>query len=81
MFVTLPCPVMAWMPEMYGSSMCCAAGFYLLYAKMEEEHGLARHAMEVYDRATQAVQAEEQYEVWSQYQYCICEALGIGTVM
>jgi hypothetical protein len=37
--------------------------FYLLYAKLEEEHGLARHAMDVYDRATQAVLPEEQYEV------------------
>jgi len=36
---------------------------YLLYAKLEEEHGLARHAMGVYDRATKAVLSEEQYEV------------------
>ena len=36
---------------------------YLLYAKLEEEHGLARHAMEIYDRATRAVQPEDQYEV------------------
>jgi pre-mRNA-splicing factor SYF1 len=38
---------------------------YLLYARLEEEHGLARHAMEIYDRATQAVQPEDKYEVWS----------------
>ena len=25
--------------------------FYLLYAKLEEEHGMARHAMAVYDRS------------------------------
>lgn len=36
---------------------------YLLYAKLEEDHGLARHAMAVYDRATKAVLPEEQYEV------------------
>ena len=36
---------------------------YLLYAKLEEEHGLSRHAMAVYDRATKAVPAEEQLEV------------------
>ena len=36
---------------------------YLLYAKLEEEHGLARHAMAVYERATTAVLPEEQYEV------------------
>ena len=36
---------------------------YLLYAKLEEDHGLARHAMNVYDRATMAVPPEEQPEV------------------
>jgi len=36
---------------------------FLLYAKLEEEFGLARHAMAVYDRATQAVLPEQQYEV------------------
>ena len=36
---------------------------YLLYAKLEEEHGLSRHAMAVYDRATKAVPADEQLEV------------------
>eukprot|EP00918_Siedleckia_nematoides_P090048 GHVU01197927.1.p1 GENE.GHVU01197927.1~~GHVU01197927.1.p1 ORF type:complete len:741 (+),score=135.56 GHVU01197927.1:233-2455(+) len=41
--------------------------FYLLYAKLEEEHGLARHAMAVYDRATQAVLPEEQYEMYNIY--------------
>ena len=39
------------------------AALYLLYAKLEEDHGLARHAMGVYDRATTAVLPEEQYEV------------------
>ena len=36
---------------------------YLLYAKLEEEQGLARHAMTIYDRATKAVTPEEQFEV------------------
>ena len=36
---------------------------YLLYAKLEEDHGLARHAMAIYDRATLGVLPEEQYEV------------------
>ena len=35
---------------------------YLLYAKLEEDYGLARHAMAVYDRATTAVLPEEQNE-------------------
>ena len=39
------------------------AAIFLLYAKLEEEHGLARHAMSVYDRATKAVPPEEQYQV------------------
>jgi len=34
-----------------------------LYAKLEEDHGLARRAMAVYDRATRAVQADQQLEV------------------
>ncbi len=54
-----------------------SAELYLLYAKLEEDHGLARHAMAVYDRATKAVLPEEQYEVmisvialWSYYKVC-----------
>lgn len=37
--------------------------FYLLYSKLEENHGLARHAMAIYDRACVAVLPEEQPEV------------------
>ena len=41
--------------------MCCVfTDIYLLYAKLEEEHGLSRHAMAVYDRATKAVPTEQQ---------------------
>ena len=32
-----------------------AKNIFLLYAKLEEEHGMARHAMAVYDRAVQKV--------------------------
>lgn len=39
------------------------SALYLLYAKLEEEHGLARHAMTIYDRATKAVTPDEQSEV------------------
>lgn len=39
------------------------SALYLLYAKLEEDHGLARHAMAVYERATAAVLPEEQFEV------------------
>lgn len=39
--------------------------FYLLYAKLEEEHGLARHAMAVYNRATTAVKQEEMFDMFN----------------
>lgn len=47
------------------------AAIFLLYAKLEEEHGLARHAMSVYDRATKAVLPEEQHEVGSSTSYLL----------
>ena len=50
------------MRELSSSFHLCLA-LYLLYAKLEEEHGLSRHAMAIYDRATKAVPAEEQLEV------------------
>lgn len=36
---------------------------YLLYGKLEEDHGLAKRAMAVYDRATRAVEAKDRMEV------------------
>ena len=36
---------------------------YLLYAKLEEEHGLPRHAMSIYNRATTAVERSQMYSV------------------
>ena len=47
--------------------ICLHTDIFLLYAKLEEEHGLARHAMAVYERATKAVLPEEQYEVRNTY--------------
>ena len=35
--------------------------FYVMYAKLEEEYGLARHAMAVYDRACKTVFEEDRY--------------------
>jgi pre-mRNA-splicing factor SYF1 len=40
-----------------------AKPLYLMYGKLEEEHGLARHAMRIYDRATRAVSDEDRLEV------------------
>lgn len=58
----------------------CPAKFakclYLLYAKLEEEHGLARHAMGVYERATSAVLPEEMFEVST---LCIVNLFVIST--
>lgn len=34
-----------------------------MYGKLEEEHGLAKRAMNVYERATQAVADEDKFEV------------------
>ena len=40
-----------------------AKSLYLLYASFEEQHGMARHAMAVYERAADAVPAEDRFEV------------------
>ena len=34
-----------------------------MYASYEEEYGLAKRAMSIYDRATQVVQDEDRFEV------------------
>ena len=34
-----------------------------MYATFEEEHGLAKRAMSIYDRATNAVADEDKFEV------------------
>ncbi|XP_043463575.1 pre-mRNA-splicing factor syf1 homolog [Leptopilina heterotoma] len=44
-----------------------AKNLYLLYAKLEEDYGLARHAMSVYERATDAVLPEEKFEMFNVY--------------
>ncbi|KAI5742072.1 hypothetical protein M8J77_002699 [Diaphorina citri] len=54
-----------------------AKTLYLLYAKLEEEHGLARHAMAVYERATGAVLPEEMFEMFNIYIKKAAEIYGI----
>lgn len=44
-----------------------AAPLYRLYASLEENHGLVRHAMSVYDRATRAVDDAHRYEMFLTY--------------
>ena len=40
---------------------------YLLYAQMEEKYGLARHALQVYSRATKAVPPDEKLDMYNVY--------------
>jgi pre-mRNA-splicing factor SYF1 len=37
------------------------------YAKLEEEFGLVRHAMAVYDRAAKAVPEDKRYDMFLLY--------------
>lgn len=34
-----------------------------MYSKLEEEHGLAKRAMDIYDRGTRLVADEDKFEV------------------
>lgn len=49
----------------------CPAKFakvlYLMYGNLEEERGLARHAMRIYERATRAVSDEDRFEMFNFY--------------
>lgn len=54
-----------------------AKGLYLLFCKLEEEHGMARHAMAIYDRAIGAVQPEERYEMFNVYLKRAAEIYGV----
>ena len=58
-------------PEKY------ARNIFLLYAKLEEEHGLARHAMAVYDRAVASVEKKDQFEVFNIYLRKAAEIYGV----
>lgn len=44
-----------------------AKTLYLMYGSLEEERGLARHAMRLYERATRAVSTEDQFEMFTFY--------------
>jgi len=41
-----------------------------MYAQLEEEHGLAKRAMSIYDRATREVADEDKFDVglWSPFE-------------
>lgn len=40
---------------------------YLMYGSLEEERGLARHAMRIYERATRAVSDNDKFEMFNFY--------------
>ncbi|KAL8742494.1 MAG: hypothetical protein Q9190_005027 [Brigantiaea leucoxantha] len=40
---------------------------YLMYGDLEEERGLARHAMRIYERATRAVSDEDRFDMFMFY--------------
>lgn len=44
-----------------------AKPLYLMYGNLEEERGLARHAMRIYERATRAVSDEDRFEMFNFY--------------
>lgn len=54
-----------------------SAALYLLYAQLEEEWGLARHAMAVYERATRAVEPAQQYDMFNIYIKRAAEIYGV----
>ncbi|KAI9458039.1 spliceosome complex protein [Russula earlei] len=40
---------------------------FLMYAQLEEEYGLAKRAMSIYDRATQVVENEDKFDMFTIY--------------
>lgn len=52
-----------------------AKNFYLLYAKLEEKHGSARRAMNIYEKATKAVDKKDQYQVSNHYNKLILKSV------
>eukprot|EP01100_Stratorugosa_tubuloviscum_P001620 TRINITY_DN1366_c0_g5_i1.p1 TRINITY_DN1366_c0_g5~~TRINITY_DN1366_c0_g5_i1.p1 ORF type:complete len:900 (-),score=376.69 TRINITY_DN1366_c0_g5_i1:36-2699(-) len=50
---------------------------YVLYARLEEQYGLARHAMAIYDRATRAVSSDDKYKMYMLYISRASELFGV----
>ena len=44
-----------------------AKSLYLMYGNLEEERGLARHAMRIYERATRTVSDDDRFEMFNFY--------------
>ena len=54
-----------------------AKPLFLMYAKLEEDYGLAKNAMRIYDRATRGVTPEERYELYLLYISKVAETYGV----
>lgn len=54
-----------------------AKPLYLQYAKLEEEHGLAKHAMKVYDQAAKALPDKEKLQMYEIYIARAAEFFGV----
>lgn len=50
---------------------------YLLYAKCEEDYGLAKHSMNIYERATQNVLPQERFDVYNIFVQKAAQMFGI----
>ncbi len=57
-----------------------AKTFYLMYAKLEEEYGLGKRAMDVYDRAVVGVPVDERLSVYDIYVARAMEFFGVAKV-
>lgn len=53
---------------------------FLQYAALEETYGLARSAMEVYDKAVRTVVDKERYDVYTLYLARATQFFGVGKV-
>lgn len=51
--------------------------FFVMFASLEEEHGLARHAMSIYDRACRTVAEEDRYAMYLLYISRATEFFGV----
>ena len=54
--------------------------FFLEYARLEEEHGLARRAMAVYERACKKVPNDEKLELYELYVSRAMDSFGVSKV-
>ncbi|KAL0074642.1 putative Pre-mRNA-splicing factor syf1 [Phycomyces blakesleeanus] len=54
-----------------------AKPIFLMFGKFEEENGLARHAMRIYERATKSVADEDRLEMFEFYAAKAVESFGV----